>query len=318
MPASPPTRPRSASRTAAARSATSAPPAAGLNPAGLARILEDLDDALGYDADHPSYLIELTGPPGHSARPRLAELPPSVHPLQVLLGHRAPAECAAIGVVALGRATVLSDSGADHRLHTRSAASAPGVVRVAHLVARTGSCAGRLRPLDPAGPSRALTAGTGRIADACSRALRLSTPPPEAPVRAWFDARWCEALVTAVAAHPAGPWSWPALAACHPLPEAAAASSPGALPPLVAEAAASTDWEAVRRRAAAGDGVAGLDGATVAWLDAGSFSRFVLDELPAPTEVVAWLRLLAGPTPAGLVGAALGLPGNPGPARGPG
>ncbi|MBI2710696.1 MAG: hypothetical protein HYX34_13545 [Actinobacteria bacterium] len=44
----------------------------------------------------------------------------------------------------------------------------------------------------------------------------------------------------------------------------------------------------------------------------------MLDEPPAPPEVVAWLGLLAGPTPAGLVRAALALPGNPGPEQGPG
>lgn len=124
----------------------------------------------------------------------------------------------------------------------------------------------------------------GRVDDACRRALGLPTAPPPATTADLWALTWLDRVVRAVAdGCPAG---WARLARLHPAVDAFdrggdRVPTPGELAELAGRLVALRDWEALRQAAAAGTWQApDLAPPIAAWMDAGSFSRWVLGAYP--------------------------------------
>jgi len=215
--------------------------------------------------------------------------PPSgAGPLHDLLGWRAPADWAAVGVVG------------------QSEARGPGRADrgpVALLVTRAGVDVAFLRRDD--GTTEELDPGRGRLLDACRRALGLATPPPAGTVAEMWEQRWLDRLVEALAGGEVD--GADDAAALHPL---AGLLGPGddlasvAWSRLARASWADLRWLASGGGGAAGDGGDGGDGGDdealspelAAWMDDGMVQRWLTDGLPSRAELLeAVLELAPGP-----------------------
>lgn len=158
---------------------------------------------------------------------------------------------------------------------------------VVHLVSRAGisvTAVAQGGDVTVFGPD--LEPQTGRVPDACRRVLDLPTPPPTTSMTPFVFGAWLEVIGGRVDDETL---DWPAIVAFHP----AAMVLPSV--PTPAEVAAATrelgesmEWDRFRRVIAAVGGFPfGPDGrAVAARADAGMFSRWAMDELPATVDAL--------------------------------
>lgn len=201
------------------------------------------------------------------------------HPLEVLLGQRAPQRWQAVVVIASGTAT----TGCGHRR-----------VVVASITSRQGDDRCLLFDSEGAVLLEAAT-GEGLIADAAQRFLDRPTAPPADPVWTWWAGAWLREVAEAGTA----PMSLSQVASCHPAVDAeevVAVVDGGAdlvdfLIQRGLDHAHLTGWDGVRRTVASGL----LDdpdcsAALACWFDAGAFCRYsgaVRPPLPALLDALA-------------------------------
>jgi hypothetical protein len=228
------------------------------------------------------------------------------HPLTELAGATAPPDWCAIGVATTGRAHAVDDP-----------AAPPVPIRTAHLVGRDGSWASRYSPIEPGALAPASTCGPagdrrqplGRIDDSCRRALGLPTEAPDGDTTRLWALQWLDAVLDRVATV-AGVTRWGEVASLHPAARAlrsdAQSVGPGELAALAGRLAAWRDWPVLRRACAAGAWSAPeLEPQVAAWLDDGSFSRWVLGAYPELEELVGAVEGVLAPDLAAAVGTVL-------------
>ncbi|MEY2449782.1 MAG: hypothetical protein QOH79_3258 [Acidimicrobiaceae bacterium] len=216
--------------------------------------------------------------------------------VEALAGFVAPDDWLAVGVVTEGNARHLADREARHR------------VRCVHLVDRTGASGSTVRLQG----EDATVLGTteehepsGRIDDACRRALGLSTAPPERSSAEMWAILWLERLLEHRGCAPkeAG-LSWQEVAELHPAVALVvshddhwAGQAPQHLARLGELLADVHSWPVLRLACAAGEWpVEGVPAEVAGWLDDGAFSRWVLGAFP-PLEQVAAAALEVVPPP---------------------
>lgn len=260
----------------------------------------------------------------------LDELQPEAeHPLDALIGFRAPPAWQALGIVANGTAHPLAGHRGD------AGGRAPSTpVRVALLIARNGTQASALtsqrhRACDPScdracdrSPEWPLpTLGhepvEGLLGDALRRCLALSTPPAMWPPSRWLTSRWLDQL-TLQAPDAAGasgahrPHTRADALASHPLatPRPDGASQLDASPiDCALEALDEAGWEGLRHAAAAEPAAAHpldtaahmVSPALARWADAGSLARLLQAELPPASFLLDAARALLAPPVAATV-----------------
>lgn len=211
-------------------------------------------------------------------------------PAVELRGVRAPADWWAFGILARVRTRSL-DTGAvlsEHR---------PFV----HLVARSGES---VTLIDTGEPRPARIGGDGpdgRLSDACRRVLALPTPPPPADTCLLFALLWLDEVAATVQLAPSRRLTWPEVAALHPFASLLNADDTPAppddrLPALGRAFAQAWPWSRLWTSCAAGaQPIAGIDPATAAWADEGSFARMLLERHPELSDLVAALDALLAP-----------------------
>jgi hypothetical protein len=209
-----------------------------------------------------------------------------LHPVTALLEWRAPRRWSALGVIAQGTARNLD------RSNPRRVALVTGLSRAGQSATVVVGPDG---PLHTGGAQQGpdSSAFSGRIADALARALALPTAPPERRVGELWAAMWLERVLDAWEHTRTPTLSWDAVVGMHPF-AILNSIGPSDLPDAP-QAACSTlsqhpfnqlSWEDLRRVTARGDaGLLGVSPALARWLDEGSYSRWVLDDLP-PLEVL--------------------------------
>lgn len=139
---------------------------------------------------------------------------------------------------------------------------------------------------------------SGRVPDACRRVLGLPTPPPDSSLTPFVLGAWLEVLRPSV---DEGDLDWPALVARHP---AAAALGDRATPVDVAaatrELGEAMDWDRFRLVIARVGGfpLGPLAVPVARWTDAGMFSRWAMEQLPAVRDALD--RLTGAVTPGAL------------------
>lgn len=256
----------------------------------LEAIARLLHDALPTEALPHALFIAPDGPDGFSLGLHpLAPVGP--HPLDALVGFRAPECWEAFGVAGTGRAHGLD---AD--------AGPPTPTRIAYLLTRGGT---QVAVIDGRGgsPFVLVEPAVGIVPDVLARVLGLPSSPAQHDPTWWVEAIWLERLATVVLPEPARSPSWRALADHHPLADGRRSVEPEA---LAARSAAygARGWAAWRaefageRLPAERGGLAAQAGATLRlgrWFDDGSLERWLLRDLPPPVEVLAdLLEVLPG------------------------
>ncbi|MEJ7584743.1 MAG: hypothetical protein WKF43_11835 [Acidimicrobiales bacterium] len=249
----------------------------------LSDIVDLLDEAL--DARHPDHstvvrVRRLVADIEIGLRP----LDPGVHPVDALLGFRAPLDWDAIGVISPGQA------------YDAVAVRPPVPVRLLHLVERSGATRSRWRSLDGSEHPAAGEAGGGFVHDCCRRVLGLPTAPPPCDPVAWWSALWLERVLATALAEPARQWCWPDLARLHPLfAKGAVPGRPEALAARVRAQARSTGWPALRAKASGGRAGGSLPAAIWRWMDDGLFARWALAGVPDSHQLLHELGALLRP-----------------------
>lgn len=230
------------------------------DPSALAR-------ALVPDSTEQPLLLVVDGDGSVRAEPVAGD-----HPVDALRGRRAPSNAAMVGVRAPASVT-------------RREARQPWSGGVVHLVDRSGVSATVVQ--DEHGAVHVFGPDTepqsGRVPDSCRRVLGLATPPPSESMTRFVFCSWLAVILGRLEEV----FDWATVVRLHP-----AAATLGERPTaaVVAEATRdlgeSMEWERFRRVIAAVGGFPfGPEGATVAaWADAGTFSRWAMDELP-PLDV---------------------------------
>lgn len=227
-------------------------------------------------------------------------------PIGALVGIDARASWSAYGIVTSGRVHDLVETGG--RLHGRRR-RVEQRARVGHVVDRSGGAVSyvhlegqRLRW--DGGPA------VGRVDDVCRRALGLDTPPPTVPIGVLWATWWLEHLLGETADGRVATWA--DAAALHPVTSPGAVAvvgplgedpAPAAFGAAARRLAAEWSWEDLREIVAAGGGepVQAVTPAAAAWMDAGMFSRWMLQDEPP----LALLRTVAAERLAGRVATAL-------------
>lgn len=271
----------------------------GLAPADLELLADHLVGAHEPGQDGPA------GPALIRARPTpdgidlaLCPLPAGTHPADVLVGHVVPPRWNAAGLVASAVARGLSEEPAEARR-----------VTVALLLGRDGSLAHRSVADEGHDVVPRHDAPEGRLVDLLHRALGLPTPPCGASPRRLWEALWLDAVVAG-----------------------AARGDDRGLAPELADALATTSapegrggWSHLRHLAssptadhrgtdAALAAALGplIDADAAAWMDDGSFARWVLGALPPIDDLLEAVDALLPAERANAVrvalGASLGLP----------
>ena len=245
-------------------------------------------------------------------------LGPGEAAIDALIGATAPHEWHAIGFVTGGTARPLPAPDDDEDAIGSPLKGRSGRVRLAVLADRSGDIASVVGALDDGLEpdvidTTACERPTGWVVDVCQRVLGMPTEPASTGVGAWLDVVWLDALVAAVSAAPARPWSWPDLAALHPLQPDGPAPSPRALAADARRAVAETSWSRLRASVAAGDAAGpgpAAPGAVITsemagWLDDGAFARYLIGRYPSVEALLGVLGQLLPTRALGSVRAAL-------------
>lgn len=317
------------------------PPGCGLGPDTLVTLADVVDRGLALGPGDPARLVRVRAAPAPGLDDDELELgfrtlEGDDHPLDVLLGFRAPDDWAAIGVAAVGRARPVDDDttvvGTDGVVRRR-VGRGPGsmAVRTVHLVGRSGAWTSRWQPIDRAaagGGEPAAHGGSassadtdelpnGRLDDALRRAVGLPTAPPPGDTGLLWAVQWLDALLVAAAGSSSGrrrlrPLA--ALVAAHPAVRAFTLDPATVdVERLVAEGrrlASLRGWTQLRRTCAQGtpDGAAGLHplpADLAAWLDDGAFARWVLGGWPDLADLRTALSELLAPAAVSVIDDAL-------------
>jgi hypothetical protein len=274
-------------------------------PEGAARLIRSLLSARPA-SEAPALLAAATSPPGVRASSVFLR---SADPAR-LLGWHAPADVAALGLLATGRASRSAEGDAKRCATDQLGGLRDGdVVRIVVAVGRDGTTLGELVSGDtvvhhpPEG---------GRLHDALHRALGLQTAAPPAPAATLTATIWLGRLASSDAPGRLGPslpqppvGTWRQALLLHPAaaplvadtarsPVDGAAGAPGATLPSEEELITAIrlsgrvwDWARLRTGAAEYGQLAELCPAPLAaWMDDGMFSRWVLDQL-TPLPVLA-------------------------------
>ncbi|MBN2622126.1 MAG: hypothetical protein JXA83_02100 [Acidimicrobiales bacterium] len=225
------------------------------------------------------------------------------HPLDLLLGFRAPPHWRALGVSCDGRTHRLDASGRYDDTATDS-----DDVTVTILVGRDGAAAGLLRRGGQVTPQPGRPQGA--VADACRRALGVTTAPPPSSTLGLWTLSWLDRIVD-VATRADGAArlrSWAAVAELHAATGldghgAVATSAPVALAASAATLAEAWPWARLRAEPAVVD-VPGPQPspALAAWMDDGMWARWLLSRLPRLDDLVAAVHALLPPVLAEGVG----------------
>ncbi|HAS13012.1 MAG TPA: hypothetical protein DCS55_21265, partial [Acidimicrobiaceae bacterium] len=196
-----------------------------------------------------------------------------LHPTDALLGTTAPAEWHAVGIATHGWAYHVAERGDPGRRRHR--------VHVVTLLSRSGEHAHRTRA-DDEDLEEALggEAPSGEQVDLLRRALGLPTDPPPCDPSTYWSIEWLSAIVGAE--HPIDTLS--DAVALHPVTELLrrGTSIGGAdLVDVLTAFHRVLTWVRMRELATLGRfSVPDLDPEDAAWLDEGSFARFVLNRCP--------------------------------------
>ena len=218
------------------------------------------------------------------------------HPLELLLGFRAPLHWRALGVSCPGRSHALDDDGGRARL-----AGEGDPVTVTLLVDRRGASASVVRSGPTVTPMPGRT--DGAVADACRRALDLPTaPPPPSTIGLWTLA-WLDRVVDTASRADASRRlrTWPQVAELHPAVGPLAGSTSGmAGPAPLAQAARALaqawPWARLREHAGAGETPGHPPSPQLsAWMDEGMWARWLLSRLPAADDLMAAVQALLPP-----------------------
>ena len=259
-------------------------------PAGGLALLADVADAqleaaLAEDASPAAWLLRVCAVPDEVELGWLA-LPDGHHPVEELIGFRAPDDWCAIGTAATGTARHLDAPAATVR------------VRTVHLVGRDGGWASRWAPLDLGADAGGADAGVadepgrpvGRIDDACRRALGLPTPPPPGGTGLLWALRWLDDVIddATTRCRRRRTVGWADVAALHPAVAALCDGGPADGPPtpralgqMARQLEEWRDWAFLRQACAAGTHAEPeVPAAVAAWLDEGAFARWVLGSYP--------------------------------------
>jgi hypothetical protein len=229
------------------------------------------------DADHDAVVgVRLGAPAGTELFIRPTDAGRSC--LEGLLGFEAPSSWDAVGVAATGKSHVI-EAGPHGASGATGERGSPLVV--GFLLTRRREAVMASGP--PDGPFRAVHGPvTGRVADACARALGLATSPvTTASPLDWWARRWLEVLAArAAAGRPATTWA--EVVAAFP---AAVPTVEGRDPVELSRSgrllAVTHPWPELRGRCAAGLGP--IDGVTpelARWMDDPMFARWCCDASP--------------------------------------
>ncbi len=232
--------------------------------------------------DRPSVatLVGVVAPPPTTSSPTIvvADLP-APDPVASLLGFDAPHDWRAIGVCAPSTTLVVDDP---------RTTPAPGAI--VHLLDRGGravtvnSIGADVMQIGPRDAPQ-----EGRVPDVCRRALGLGTAPPPPDMGMLVIDAWLGAIARRALAEPG--LTWAACVALHPgrvlLGDDPTLGSgeptPAAMARATEQLGTQADWERYRQVCARGGGepLSALPPAHAEWLDAGSFARWVLGEVPS-------------------------------------
>jgi hypothetical protein len=256
----------------------------------LEAIARLLHDALPTDAPPHAVFVAPDGPDGFGLGLHPL-LPVGPHPLDALVGFRAPDAWEAFGVAGTGRAHVLE-----------AGAAPPSATRIAYLLTRCGT---QVAVIDGSGGSPFVLAepAQGIVPDVLARVLGLPCAAADHDPAWWVEAVWLERIASVVLPEPARRPSWRWLADRHPLAEGRRAVEPEALAARSAAYGAQrwAGWRATfghEPLPAERGGLAAQAGSTLRlgrWFDDGSLERWLLRDLPPPLEVLAdLLEVLPG------------------------
>ncbi len=218
----------------------------------------------------------------------------SSHPLERLLGSRPRHRVEGLAVLAAGRVLDTSGTGSitPHPAGERLGGVTPGApVWIAQVIWRDGTAVASLVGLDASGapgPIRPFVSSCGPIPDAMRRALDLPTPPPSTGPHGYWFLAWLSAVADASATDPLDVAAW------HPgidPRELDAGELDDDLASFcidrLAEHAAITGWEGIRRCAVEGWlDIGSCEPSLATWFDDGSFSRHVLGQLVEPADAL--------------------------------
>lgn len=249
----------------------------------LREVVEQLERVLaplGWDQEPIAIGIEASGDVEMAIPPIDLE-----DPIGALVGCDAKTTWSAYGVVTSGRVHDLAEDGG--RVYGRRRCTEQRA-RMGHFVARSGAAVSFLHlqgeaPRWDGGPV------VGRVDDVCRRALGLATPPPTVAIGVLWATWWLERVLGA--AHDGCLASWADAAALHPVTTVAATPIVGPLaaaPDPVSFGAAADrlagewTWDDVRALVAtrAGEPDDAVAPEAAAWMDAGMFSRWMLQDEP--------------------------------------
>lgn len=202
-----------------------------------------------------------------------------------LLGRTVPPDWDGAAVVGTGRFRLLDEA------HEPPAVLKPGFaggLAMACVVCRDGAVGWRMRL--PDGTFYDRIPEEGFMLDVLRRSLGLATPPPSASVAPLELAAWFAAIVEA-SSEEGRRLDWCEALLLHPANMAASPADVGGAEALVRERAANEEWEMMRRLVASGLGAAAAPPPALAhWMDAGMFSRWVLDGLPPLGALLSMVR----------------------------
>ncbi len=211
------------------------------------------------------------------------DVPPlPTHPIEALVGFVAPTSWDVVGLVSSGRVR-----------HLDRPDQEPDPERIISTVLfqRDGAAASVIAP-PGAEPQVSDEAPIGLIPDVLHRTLGRPTAPPDQPTGAMVDATWLDRIAAGVLQQRNRRRSWRWLADRHPLRGGGPVPEPMELRTRTAAYSQERSWADLRLLAGIQELPAsrsGPPGGTTApagtWFDDGSFSRWVLGQLP-PVEAV--------------------------------
>jgi hypothetical protein len=207
------------------------------------------------------------------------------HPVEQLLGFRAPPGWDAFGLTVTGRSVPLPGSAAsgpvpdDHPLVLTYLADRGGGSTA--FIAVHGD-----EPIVIDEPS--MGGAQGAVADLCWRVLGRPTPPPDVTVAHFWSTWWLDCIVSLALDDHAHPPEWELLAALHPavtcladLDRRLGDDPDRTLAALGSVVADTWSWTAVRTSPWAVERIAWmLPDDVLAWMDDGIFSRWAMARLP--------------------------------------